>query len=381
MSKKVIDINYQLVRVLHPFYSEYDTPEERNHDKYDVVVCQREGIQDQFDYIEGLIHSETKILIDIIQESGNLDDFIEYFDDLTKTHSDTQFYLLVDATFDFEFSKNVKCLKSYKLSILSFFENYGISDHDSIQLLEDFSPYKKENGFVSLNGSLRAHRVILLLLYLKNNILGINGERFTDDEISMLLYMGITDQHEKDFFIEYLEGLKSENAITQNELELLSEFSRVLPLNFHDEDGRRPNLVLKPFYRKILNIVTENVSGFDDSENHRYGTVTFTEKSWKPFKTHQLPIILGLPNSIEKLRELGFDLFDDFIDHSYDQELNHRKRVELGFKELQRLNSIDCVKFYRDNKKRFIKNHSNVYKLKSESYLELQEFMFKNDLV
>lgn len=381
MNKKVIDINYQLIRILHPFYSNFDTPENQQYKKYDIVVCQREGIQEQFDYIQTLLHSESKVLIDIVQESGNLDDFIEFFDELSSNTKTVKFYLLVDSEFDFEFSENVTCLKSYKLSILSFFENYGIADHDSIHLLEDFSLYHKESGFVCLNGSLRAHRVLMLLLFLQNGILGINGERFTDDEISMLLYMGVTDKHEHDFFTEYLQGLEDENVLSKNESELLGKFGKLLPLKFTDEDGQRPSLTLKNFYRKILNLVTENVSGFDDSDNHRYNTITFTEKAWKPFKAHQIPLILGLPNSIEKLRKLGFDLFDDFVDHSYDKEQDHRRRVELGFKELQRLGSLDCIDFYEKNKLRFVKNHSNVYKLKSQAYLELEEFMFKNDLV
>ena len=112
MSKKVLDIDYQLIRVLHPFYSSQDTPENINHEKYDVIVCQREGIQDNFDFILKYVDDNTKILVDIIQESGNLDEFIDYFDRLTKTYSDIPFYLLVDSEFDFEFSENVICLKT-----------------------------------------------------------------------------------------------------------------------------------------------------------------------------------------------------------------------------------------------------------------------------
>jgi len=381
MSKKVLDIDYQLIRVLHPFYSSQDTPENINHEKYDVIVCQREGIQDNFDFILKYVDDNTKILVDIIQESGNLDEFIDYFDRLTKTYSDIPFYLLVDSEFDFEFSENVICLKSYKLSILSFFEGYGINPHDSLRLLSDFGIYDKEDGFLSLNGSIRAHRILLFLEFLKNGIIDTKGNKLTNDELSMLLYTGWRDEFNEKDFLNYIEDLKNDNVINQEDFELLHNMKSVLPITINGEDGRRPSLNLQNFYRKILNLVTENVSGFDGSNNEKYKTITFTEKVWIPFKTHQIPIISALPNSLDKLRELGFDLFDDFVDHSYDKEQNDSKRIKLAFKELKRLTKLDCIDFYTKNKERFVKNHSNIYKLKCESYLELQEFMFKNNLI
>lgn len=381
MSKRILDIDYQLIRVLHPFYSSQDTPDNINYDKYDIIVSQREGIQDRFNFILNFVKQDTKILVDIIQESGNLDEFIEYFDKLTKTYSNIQFYLLVDAEFDFEFSKNVICLKSYGLSILSFFEGYGIKNHDSLRLFDDFGIYDKENGFLCLNGSIRTHRILLFLHFIKNGIIGNDGSKLVNDEISMLLYTGWRSKYNKKDYEDYITDLKNNKIISNEDYQLLLKYKNNLPIKIEGENGKRPNLNLENFYRKIINLVTENVSGFDDSDNERYKTITFTEKTWIPFKTHQLPIILALPNSLDTLRKLGFDLFDDFIDHSYDKENDHSKRIELAFNELQRLSKLDCVDFYNKNKIRFIKNHNNIYKLKSESYLELQEFMFKNNLV
>lgn len=381
MSKKVLDVDYQLIRVFHPFYSSQDTPEDLNYDKYDIIMCHRDGVQNNFDYILKFIKEDTKILVDIIQESGNLDEFIDYFDLLTKTYSDNQFYLFVDSEFNFEFSKNVTCLKSYKLSILSFFESYGIEHHDSIHLLTDFSIYNKENGFLSLNGSIRGYRLLLLLEFVKNGYIDMKGNKLTNDEISMLLYVGWRSEFNGEEFRDYVRDFRDWGPLTADECELLLKFENILPITIDDEDGKRPNLELKNFYRKILNFITENTSGFDGSDNKKYNTLTFTEKIWKPFKAHQIPILASLPGSIEKLRELDFDLFDDFVDHSYDKENDHRKRFELSFKELQRLSKLDCVDFYNKNKIRFIKNHNNIYKLKSEAYLELQNFMFKHDLI
>jgi hypothetical protein len=380
MSKKVLDVDYQIIRVFHPFYSSQDTPEDLKCDKYDIIMCHRDGFQNNFDYILQFIKEDTKVLVDIIQESGNLDEFIDYFDRVTKTYSDTLFYLFVDSEFDFEFSQNVTCLKSYKLSILSFFEGYGIKHHDSLRLLNDFNIYKKENGFLCLNGSIRAHRIILFLELIKNKLINEKGV-VHKNEISMLLYTGWRNKFNKNDFKKYIFDLKVNNIINESEYNILLSYQNILPIKVENESGKRPNLELKSFYRKILNLITENVSGYDESDNKKYKTITFTEKVWVPFKTHQIPVLISLPNSLDKLRELGFDLFDDFVDHSYDKESDHNKRIKLAFKEIQRLSKLNCVDFYNKNKIRFIKNHNNIYKLKSEAYIELQDFMFKHDLV
>jgi hypothetical protein len=44
-----------------------------------------------------------------------------------------------------------------------------------------------------------------------------------------------------------------------------------------------------------------------------------SEKSFLAFLTKKIPIILAEPGSINRLRQEGFDVFDDLIDHSYDQ--------------------------------------------------------------
>jgi hypothetical protein len=49
--------------------------------------------------------------------------------------------------------------------------------------------------------------------------------------------------------------------------------------------------------------------------------------------------------------------------------------------EMDRLNNLDCIEFYKNNFNRFVKNYSNIYKLKSEAYIELQNFIFKNELI
>lgn len=56
------------------------------------------------------------------------------------------------------------------------------------------------------------------------------------------------------------------------------------------------------------------------------GGAFLTEKTFKAIKHGQLFFVAGGPGSIQSLRDLGYDVFDDVLDHSYDQEPDHTQR-------------------------------------------------------
>jgi hypothetical protein len=70
----------------------------------------------------------------------------------------------------------------------------------------------------------------------------------------------------------------------------------------------------------------------------------------------------------------GLDFYDDVIDHSYDDEPNQRKRIEMFVNEIKRLseNKQIIIDFYKKNKERFIDNKQrviNILKIVDEDYL------------
>lgn len=138
---------------------------------------------------------------------------------------------------------------------------------------------------------------------------------------------------------------------------------------FHDE-----------FSSAIFNVVHESSVGYDSrSHKKQYDgadgawlsvisdRIFFTEKSAKPFLMNQIPLFIAAPGMVEVLRNLGFDLFDDIVDHSYDKEDNINKRCDLVFNELKRLVSMHTVEGWtnilkrKSIFKRFEHNH-NVMK-------------------
>jgi hypothetical protein len=57
-----------------------------------------------------------------------------------------------------------------------------------------------------------------------------------------------------------------------------------------------------------------------------YGSIT--EKYLNSIYGYNFPIIIAVPGAVQFLRDLGFDMFDDVVDHSYDDIDDDLKRIE-----------------------------------------------------
>ena len=82
------------------------------------------------------------------------------------------------------------------------------------------------------------------------------------------------------------------------------------------------------------------------THHHRPG---MTEKSFKCFALHQIPIWLAPYRAVACYRDLGFDVFDDIVDHGYDLESD----------------PVDRIGLVADQVERFCKqSHTELYKMK-----------------
>jgi hypothetical protein len=116
----------------------------------------------------------------------------------------------------------------------------------------------------------------------------------------------------------------------------------------------RDNKIITAF----VNFVMETSYDHDISP-HTWNASFITEKSMKPFAWGQIPIFLNCANSLQKIRDFGFDLFDDIIDHGYDNEPDPMTRIKLCVDQLEKIcrwSLEDCRKFKQDNMQRFESN-------------------------
>lgn len=89
------------------------------------------------------------------------------------------------------------------------------------------------------------------------------------------------------------------------------------------------------YSNSMLNIITET-----------YHSINFlSEKTFKPIRAEQLFLMCGPYRAVAQLRDLGFDTFDDYIDHDYyDLEIDWKLRI-LKMQEVlgQIYNNIDVI--------------------------------------
>jgi hypothetical protein len=96
------------------------------------------------------------------------------------------------------------------------------------------------------------------------------------------------------------------------------------------------------FHRCLFNIAAETSSQTEAN----WRSVFLTEKTWKAMMQRQIPIWYGVPGLVDQVRALGFDVFDDIVDHGYDTIQDETQRHQAVFDQIaqinQRLSLADC---------------------------------------
>jgi len=96
------------------------------------------------------------------------------------------------------------------------------------------------------------------------------------------------------------------------------------------------------FHRCLFNIAAETSSQTEAN----WRSVFLTEKTWKAMMQRQIPIWYGVPGLVQQVRVLGFDVFDDIVNHGYDVILDEHERHQAVFDQItqinQRLSLADC---------------------------------------
>jgi len=88
------------------------------------------------------------------------------------------------------------------------------------------------------------------------------------------------------------------------------------------------------FHRCLFNIAAETSSQTEAN----WRSVFLTEKTWKSIMQRQIPIWYGVPGLVNQVRTLGFDVFDDIVDHGYDAVSDETQRHQAVFDQINQLN-------------------------------------------
>jgi hypothetical protein len=87
-----------------------------------------------------------------------------------------------------------------------------------------------------------------------------------------------------------------------------------------------------------------------------------SEKTYKIFYVKQIPIMCGAKNTVSHLRNLGFDMFDDIIDHNvYDGIDDFKRRIDAMHTVLDSVITLDHKQLLEKTKHRRNSNYNWLY--------------------
>jgi hypothetical protein len=240
----------------------------------------------------------------------------------------------------------------------------------------------KEFLFMSHNRMVKPHRYALLILLKHYDILDVS------DWSALKNFTFINDiLSKKDETLNYFFRNFFNNEDIQNYKDSINFFStfdikkskyeenyvfdtNVSNSNFFDYDQV---FKINPYRHSYINLINETL--FDEPN-----IIHITDKSFIPFYFHQMPIFLATNGHVKKLKEYyNLDLFDDLIDHSYDNIEDPKIRFYAILDEIKRLNDNknDVFEFYSKNKERLEKNKEIVDALTDDK----KDFLFFKSLI
>lgn len=336
-----------------------------NTDKYNVVfiygalpVPKSDKSIQIVEAIKKLVDPKYYIIFDFSSESYPADDFDWFKNELTEYKT----YLIQSGLID---PPRLDIFNSYIYFISSFTE------------LPPFN--KRTHRYSSLNRLIRLRDQRLIFAY-------------------ELYKIGILDKGLISLGSGEPEGIAQEYV---SKISTFSkEFKNKVPLyvdgiQLSRNGPSNPDHIHNPGADAVFNVVAE--SSINDQEsmlhpeltyNHGWNAYHFSEKTAKAFNCKQIPIFLAPYGYVSKLRQLGFDMFDDIVDHTYDTIKANDGRISMLALELKRLiqdnNFKKVVSNYHNLNLRLEHNRNNIDRVKKEGYnqflIEVERVIQKSEL-
>jgi hypothetical protein len=203
-----------------------------------------------------------------------------------------------------------------------------------------------------LNNNPRPHRVGVLL-YL--NYLGMYKNMYSSF-ISKERWETNT-LYDYDTILSYIHpNGKIKDLLNNISLESIYRDSAEYVFPDKETDSENYEKLIPLYENAIVDIITETTA----LEN----TAQLTEKFVHCVIGRCFPIIIGIYKNVELYRNMGYDMFDDIIDHSYDFEPNPFYRMKMAIdSNIEILTNKDLAySFYKANKKRLDANVENYIK-------------------
>jgi hypothetical protein len=184
--------------------------------------------------------------------------------------------------------------------------------------------------FLFLNRTLRPHRVALLALLQKQQLL---------DNCHYSFNTPIPD-HMLDAVKDKFADVADVSLAVPKYLDFTDGIIRNNTYPVHDAP------VIQFYNQTLFSIVTETEQYNQLTSFNEVPYLFLTDKTFKTFSLHHVPILSAGFGNVKYLRDSGFDVFDDIVNHSYDYIINDVDRMAAVVKEVARLDQLytlqDC---------------------------------------
>jgi hypothetical protein len=292
--------------------------------------------------------------------------------------SSNQFYYITNNSMSDYLSEKYD-INAKKINFLDYSSTCALTEVTDVKFVKN----KIGKFFMSRNKTAKYHRLNLLFQLMINKILPeINYSKlFTYPSNDVMPYFLSFEEEEiykmTDLISTFNRYIKEDDYENGKGYYDYENFGFT---NFHENTESKLHYpeIKESYENSYVNIISE--SAFE-SQTCYPNIIHTTEKSFRPFYYYQIPLILATPNHIKKLKEkYNFDFFDDVIDHSYDSELNDKKRFLMFIEEIKRINNNkESIKnFYKNNQERF---ESNKQKLLDIALNKTEDFNLFWDLI
>jgi hypothetical protein len=189
---------------------------------------------------------------------------------------------------------------------------------------------RKNSPYLSLLGTPRPHRIIIYNNLIKNGL----------SKLGLISFPGFKTQKGKNILRDVAVALANSPLRGISSLPIdninIQEYITNLPESHLDTDHETDlnaiadQINYELFKKTHFSIVCE--TDFSDGNMLR-----ITEKTVKSFAMGHPCVVIGNPESLDFAKKLGFDIFDDLIDASYDRIHDPAQRFVMAFAQIEKL--------------------------------------------
>lgn len=272
----------------------------------------------------------------------------EYYSNMFEYYSDKRFILITSLeNLDKEINKPNCTIIPMGGDVTNQITDFG-------QYMPCTTKVATDKPVISLNRGQRNHRTYLVsLLY------GNRADKFIN-----ISYLGLKNKEcsgLKDVLSYDYQLDPNYDLVNSGFLRFMNSDKPYDDIDIYSETKPNDNIynfncsLRKKYQSSFLEFVTET--------NYNEYSFNVTEKFSHTIFGYNIPIFVSSPGYVDFIRSMGFDVFDDIIDHSYDDEPDKLKRLhKLVNDNMELLSSNRLEELFSANRSRFDNNYAKITK-------------------